>query len=467
MALDPDPEGAERSSPVWSVGALCQRVSQQLDASFNPLRVRGEISGWNQASSGHCYFTLKDARGQLRCALFRRAAGQLSQRVRDGLQVELLARLAVYEPRGDLQLIVESVQPLGQGSLYEQFVRLKVELAAQGWFDEARKRALPRFVRTVGVVTSIGAAALHDVLQTLSRRAPHVHVVLSPAAVQGAGAAQELIQALQNLYLLTQAGQANQPDFDQDKQTLIAPPEVILLVRGGGSIEDLWAFNDPALVRQIAASPVPLICGVGHETDFTLADFAADVRAPTPTAAAELAVPPRVQALQGLQVLQVRAQRALDHAVQRRWQALDATSARLARPSHWVAQQNHRLDLLAHALRAGLHNALQNRQAQLQGLAHGLLAQTQLRHASRQAKLEALQSRWQVAWAHALDHRQVQLQQAQTRLDLLSPQRVLARGYARLSNPAGQALTHRDDFKPGQCVRATLADGAVDLQVRS
>lgn len=462
--------GAAPPSPVWSVGALCQRVGQQLDASFNPLRVRGEILGWNQASSGHCYFTLKDARGQLRCAMFRRAASQVGVPVREGMQVELLARLGVYEPRGDLQLIVEALQPLGQGSLYEQFVRLKADLAAQGWFDAERKRALPRHVRCVGVVTSSAAAALRDVLQTLRRRAPHVHVVLSPAAVQGAAAAPELIQALQNLYLLTQAGQAQMADFvqtPQAPQTPLPPPDVILLVRGGGAIEDLWAFNDPALVRQIAASPVPLISGVGHETDFTLADFVADVRAPTPTAAAELAVRPQAQCLQELQVLQDRAQRALNHAVQRRWQALDAAAARLARPSHWVAQQSHRLDLLAHALRAGVQSALQNRQTQLQGLSHALLAQTQLQHISRKTRLEQVQARWQTAWVHAIERPQVRLQQAQTRLDLLSPQRVLTRGYAWLSTPDGQPLTHRTDFSPGQCVRATLADGAVDLQVRS
>jgi exodeoxyribonuclease VII large subunit len=260
---------------VWAVGALCHAVADALDARFNPVTVRGEISGFSRASSGHCYFALKDESGQLRCAMFRRAAGLLDFSPRDGDQVEVRGRLAVYEPRGDLQLVVESLRRAGQGALFEQFMQRKARLEAEGLFDPARKRALPTMPCAVGLVTSLGAAALHDVVTALRRRVPHIPVVLAPAAVQGANAPGELVRALQSLYALAPA------------------VDVILLVRGGGSIEDLWAFNDEALARTIVQSPVPLISGVGHETDFTIADFCADLRAPTPTAAAELVSAPR------------------------------------------------------------------------------------------------------------------------------------------------------------------------------
>src|SRR6187549_2051916 len=236
---------------IWQVGALCRAIADSLEARFNPVAVRGEVSGFSRASSGHCYFTLKDGQGQLRCAMFRRAASLLEFMPRDGELVEVNGRLGVYEPRGDLQLIVESLQRAGQGALFEQFLRLKARLEAQGLFDPARKRPLPVLPRGIGLVTSLGAAALHDVVTCLRRRAPHVPVVLAPAAVQGAQAPAELIRALSALYRLAEAGKV----------------DVILLVRGGGSIEDLWAFNSEQLARSIVQSPVPLISGVGHETD--------------------------------------------------------------------------------------------------------------------------------------------------------------------------------------------------------
>ena len=271
---------------IWPVGALCHAVAEALDARFGAVRVQGEIAGFVHAASGHCYFTLKDARGQLRCAMFRRAASLLGWLPRDGDQVEVLGRLAVYEARGDLQLIVESVRRAGQGALYEAFLRIKTELEAQGLFDTSRKRALTSYPRALGLVTSLGAAALHDVATALQRRAPHVPVLLAPAPVQGTGAPAALIDALQRLYALARAQQTGGAT-----DARLPRIDAILLVRGGGSIDDLWAFNDPKLAHTIVQSPVPLVVGVGHETDFTIADFVADLRAPTPTGAAELATP--------------------------------------------------------------------------------------------------------------------------------------------------------------------------------
>ena len=291
--------GPDLARPVWAVGALVHAVADALQARFNPVAVRGEVSGFSRAVSGHCYFTLKDDAGQLRCALFRRNAALLAFTPREGDQVELRGRLSVYEARGDLQLVVESMARAGQGQLFEQFLRLKAKLEAEGLFDAGRKRALPPMPRGIGVVTSLGAAALHDVLTALARRVPHIPVLLAPAPVQGVGAPQALCDALSKLYLLAQNGSAL--GANRAHKSAAPPIDLILLVRGGGSIEDLWAFNDEPLARTIAASPVPVIAGVGHETDFTIADFVADLRAPTPTAAAELASAPRAQWLAELQ----------------------------------------------------------------------------------------------------------------------------------------------------------------------
>ncbi|HRH89622.1 MAG TPA: exodeoxyribonuclease VII large subunit, partial [Rubrivivax sp.] len=261
--------------PAWEVGALLLAAGDALQARFGAVSVRGELSGLTRAASGHCYFSLKDTTGSgalLRCAMFRRAAALLDFEPRDGQQLELRGRLAVYEARGELQLVVESMQRVGAGALYEQFLRLKARLDAAGLFDAARKRPLPPHPAVLGIVTSTAAAALRDVLTTLSRRAPHVRVIVYPSPVQGADAPAALIAALRLA--------AARREVD-----------ALLLVRGGGSLEDLWCFNDESLVRAIAASPLPLISGIGHDTDLTLADLAADLRAATPTAAAELAAP--------------------------------------------------------------------------------------------------------------------------------------------------------------------------------
>ena len=325
------PAAAGLAPRVWTVGALCRAIADALEARFNPVSVRGEITGFARAASGHCYFTLKDAQGQVRCAMFRRAASLLEFMPRDGELVEVQGRLGVYEPRGDLQLIVESLRRAGQGALFEQFLRLKAKLEAEGLFDSGRKRPLPLLPRGIGIVTSLQAAALHDVVTCLRRRAPHVPVLLAPAAVQGAQAPGELVAALQSLYSLAAAGRL----------------DLILLVRGGGSIEDLWAFNDEQLARTIVASPVPLVSGVGHETDFTIADFCADLRAPTPTAAAELAAQPQETWLGALDLVAGRLQDAA-------WRRLDRASQRLDQAAaHRAAAPAHRAGRAAPALRAG------------------------------------------------------------------------------------------------------------------
>jgi len=422
-----DPE-APGSSRVWAVGPLMRAVADTLAARFNPVTVRGELSGFSRATSGHCYFSLKDDSGQVRCALFRRSADQLSFSPRDGQLVEAQGKLDVYGPRGDLQLIVERLKPAGQGALFEQFLRLKAQLEAEGLFDAARKRPLPAQPRGIAVVTSLGAAALRDVATTLRRRVPHLPVRIYPAAVQGAQAPGEICAALQRAYA----------DFNAER-----PFDVLLLVRGGGSLEDLWSFNDEKVVRLVAQSPLPLVCGVGHETDFSLADFAADLRAPTPTAAAELCSPAREQRLGELDYLHERLSDAVHTALDQGAQRLDRIAQRLGRPSNRLHDGRHDLARLQHRLQSGLLLTAQQQRHRVQSLALALPPAVQ-------RALRQQQERWQ-SQASALA--------------LLDPKLVLERGYAYLIDDVGNTITRTAQTRPGQALRATLSDGQIDLTV--
>lgn len=415
---------------IWQVGALCRAVADALDARFNPVAVRGEISGFSRAASGHCYFSLKDEQGQVRCAMFRRAAGLLDFSPRDGELVEVRGRLGVYEARGDLQLIVESMQRAGQGALFEQFLRLKARLESEGLFDASRKRPLPAMPRAIGLVTSLGAAALRDVATALRRRVPHIPVVLAPAQVQGAQAADDLVRALTALGQY--AGTPERP-----------APDVILLVRGGGSIEDLWSFNDERLARAIAASPVPVVCGVGHETDFTIADFVADLRAPTPTAAAELVAQSREVWLGALELALERLRDTVLGRLDTQAQRLDMAAQRLGRPSSLAAREQLRLARLAQRLRYGAR-------------AHTL----QERHRTQRLTTAFAQG---ARTARSASHEH--LRGLQLRLQSLDPHLVLQRGYAWLSDEQGHAVTRAAATYAGQALRATLSDGEVDVTV--
>jgi len=424
MLIDPFESKASPTPRIWAVGALCRMIAQVLSARFNPVAVRGEISGFSRASSGHCYFTLKDDQGQIRCAMFRRVASQLRFPLKDGDQVEVSGQLGVYEARGDLQLVVDAVRPVGQGALLEAFMRLKARLEGEGLFDPVRKRPLSAMPRGVGIVTSPQAAALHDVLAALRRRAPHVNVLISPALVQGNAAPASLCDALERLY--------RRDDLD-----------VILLVRGGGSMEDLWAFNDEQLGRQIARSPVPLICGVGHETDFTIADFCADVRAPTPTAAAELCAPQRDDLLDRLEGMQWRMQQRLMHWLDAQSQRVDGLQHRLGRPTERVQRESLRLHHLGGQLAQALRQPWPMQRQRLQWLEQALHR----------------------AGRHVSQQQTQRLAQLGAQLDLLDPRRVLQRGYALLQDEAGHAVTRTDAVTVGQQLHATLMDGEVVVTV--
>jgi exodeoxyribonuclease VII large subunit len=420
-------EGAIEPRAPWGVAALLLAVGDALAARFGALSVRGEIASFTRAASGHCYFTLKDADGAaagLRCAMFRRAAGLLDFAPADGQQVEVRGRLGVYDARGELQLVAEAMRPLGAGNLYEQFLRLKAKLQAEGLFDVARKRPLPAFVQRIGVVTSLGAAALHDVQSTLARRAPQVALIVYPSPVQGADAPAALVRAL--------ALAAARREVD-----------LLILARGGGSLEDLWAFNDERVVRAVASSVLPLVCGVGHETDITLADFAADLRAPTPTAAAELAAPSQAKLLTQLATLARRLSRQVSRRLETQAQRLDARALQLARPAQALAPHQQRLDRLQARLRAGGIALLGTQQRLAVQLATRLRQAQQHRRAQAQHRLAVLQAR----------------------LDTLSPQRVLQRGYAWVADEAGRPIVSALALQPGQDVRAVWRDGRADVRV--
>jgi exodeoxyribonuclease VII large subunit len=413
---------------AWSVGALLIAVGDALAARFATCTVQGELSGFTRAASGHCYFTLKDAEGAaaaVRCAMFRRAATLLDFAPRDGQQVELRGRITVYEPRGEMQLVVESMRALGAGSLFEQFLRLKARLEAEGLFDATRKRALPRFVHGVGIVTSLAGAALHDMLITLSRRAPHVRVVVYPSLVQGTDAPAALLQAL--------AAAAQRREVD-----------VLVVARGGGSIEDLWAFNDERVVRAVAAMPMPVASGVGHETDITLCDFAADLRAATPTAAAELVAPERAALLDALAQTVRRLQRAVARRFETQEQRIDRLALRLLRPGQAVQQARQQLQSLALRQRHGLRVALDARLHALpqrgQRLQQALAAQLQ----GQRSRVDALAGR----------------------LAALDPSRVLARGYAFVLDEQQRAVVSARAVAPGQGLTLQWRDGRARVQVR-
>lgn len=420
------PTTADITPRIWGVGVLCRAIADALDARFNPVAVRGEISGFTRASSGHCYFTLKDPQGQLRCAMFKRSAQSLGFAPKDGQTVEAFGRLGVYEPRGELQLVVESMRTTGVGTWFEQFLKLKAQLEAEGLFNAERKRPIPERPRAIGVVTSLGAAALHDVATALQRRVPHIPVVLSPALVQGAEAPASLLQALQAVVA--------QPKID-----------VILLVRGGGSLEDLWAFNDEQLARAIVACPVPVISGVGHETDFTIADFCADLRAPTPTAAAELCALSQADLVQQVMGLQELMQNLAQRQIDKRSQGLDLAQSRIGRPSQAVSQQVLRLTRLGQSMHQRVVTQTQACQHDLQ---------------NKKAQLDRV-------LLQNLQNNQQRIHRAQLRLELLDPKLVLQRGFAWLTDEKGAAITSVKQAKVGQLVQATLADGLMDVSVLS
>ncbi|WP_313703669.1 exodeoxyribonuclease VII large subunit [Massilia sp.] len=447
MLNDNDPDTAYAAPPVLSVTALNQQVARLLERSFPLVWIGGEISNFTRASSGHWYFTLKDDAAQVRAVMFRSRAQYAGFIPREGDKVEVRALVTLYGARGDYQVNVEAIRRAGVGQLYEAFLRLKEKLTSQGLFDQERKRSLPLFTRSIGIVTSPQAAALRDVLTALKRRAPHVNIVLYPAPVQGQFAADKIAEAI-----MTASRRAE--------------VDVLLVVRGGGSIEDLWSFNEECVARAIAACAIPVIAGVGHETDVTIADFAADMRAATPTAAAELAATPREDWLASLSADALDLRRAMRRQLSEANQGLDNLSRRLLSPTAQIGHQRLKLRAMAasltHALRAPINRG---------GVT---LAQLQQRWARHRPDLRTLRAQIMSEQRHLnasvcsqVKQRRDALTALAAQLELLNPQRTLERGYAIVSNAQGQALRSPGQIKARTALTVRLAEGSAEVRVSS
>jgi len=438
----------ERDDQILSPSQLNTLARDLLEGAFPLVWVEGELGNVTRPSSGHLYFTLKDARAQVRCAMFKPKSQWLKFQPREGLRVLARGRLTLYEARGDYQLVLDHLEEAGEGALRRAFEQLRARLAAEGVFDEARKRALPAHVRRLAVITSPSGAAVRDVLSVLARRFPMLEVELLPSQVQGDAAAAQIAS------LLRRADASGRYD-------------VILLTRGGGSLEDLWAFNDEQLARAIAASRTPVVSAVGHETDFTLADFAADLRAPTPSVAAELLVPDQRELagrVRRAQALLLQAQR--QHL--RQWmQRADRAGLRLGAQSPQARLQllRRRQQDAARHLLAQMRRRLDQAQARLRH------AQAQLRLHDPARRLAALRQRLatlqlQPPMQRRLRHDAMQLQALARSLEAVSPLATVARGYAIVSREQDGALVRsREQVKPGDRLQARVADGVIALRV--
>lgn len=441
----PSPANLATPAPVIPVSLLNRMARERLESAFPLCWVAGEISNLTYAASGHVYFTLKDAQAQVRCVMYRNRAQLLGWRLANGQRIEARVLVTLYEARGDFQLNVENARQAGTGNLYEEFLRRKARLDAEGLFAPEHKRDLPAFPRRIGLITSPQAAALRDVLTTLRRRAPQVGVVLYPTPVQGAGAAREIVAALRV------AGERKECDL-------------LILCRGGGSLEDLWEFNDEALARAIRASPLPVISGLGHETDFTLADFAADCRAPTPTAAAELAAPARDTLLDTLAAQRRQLQRQWQSALQGRQQALDLLALRLVHPAEQIARQRRQLDHLAHRLGGALAQTCARRRQALGALGQRLtVARPQTERAAR--RLDALAHRLDAAGHLALDERRANLARFAAALTHLNPQAVLERGYSLVTDEHGVIVRDSRTLEPNARIAVCFRHGRAEATV--
>jgi exodeoxyribonuclease VII large subunit len=441
-----DPGGRD----IYTVSRLNREARGLLEAGLPSLWITGELSNLSRPASGHWYFSLKDEAAQVRCAMFRQRNLLVRATPRDGMQVLLRARVGLYEARGDYQLVVDHLEEAGEGELRRRFEALKLRLAAEGLFDAARKRAPPRFPRRIGVVTSATGAALRDVLHVLARRCPVVPVLIYPVAVQGAAAAREIAAAL----ALADAR---------------AEVDVLLLVRGGGSLEDLWAFNEETLARAIAATGLPVICGIGHEVDFTIADFVADVRAPTPSAAAELAVPDAAAWIASFLVTERRLTGGVQRALRQRQEALARADRRLQslHPAQALAQRAQRLDELQARAAAAARRLVVARQERVARLRAELASRSPAaRVAALAARIAHARARLLPALRHRLALARAGFDSAARGLHAVSPLATLARGYAIVTRAEGDRIvTDAAQAPAGTDLAIRLARGRLRARV--
>ncbi len=444
-----DESSQSRQQQIFTVTRLNSAVRMILEQDLGLVWLTGELSNLAMPSSGHWYFSLKDISAQVRCAMFKGNNRRVPFRPQDGMQVLVQARVSLYEPRGDYQLIIESMQPAGDGMLALRFEELKRRLGAEGLFDEGRKRLLPREPRAVGLVTSATGAALHDMLTVLKRRAPDLPVFIYPTQVQGSAATAQIVAAI------TLANRRAEVD-------------VLIVGRGGGSLEDLWCFNEEAVARAIAHSAIPVVSAVGHEVDVTISDFAADLRAPTPSAAAELVAPDRSARAQRLVHLKQRLVQAISRRQTAARQGFALLQKRLDHqdPTRRLEQQSQRLDELSGRLQQLLNLRLHQGERRLANLElrlqarspEKLLAAGKRRHQLAQERLHTLMNKRQDLAAH-------RLAMLSARLDGISPLATLGRGYSITRTPSGEVISRAAQVSPGQQLVTTLAEGSLRVRV--
>jgi exodeoxyribonuclease VII large subunit len=451
LSAPAEPTARVEEPRVLTIAEVTRAIRSVVEGAFNEVWVQGEVSNYRQQASGHQYFTLKDAESQLACVLFARPGlWRKATPLQDGMHVQAKGRITVYEARGQYQLNVSTVQAAGAGLLQAKFEALKRKLAGEGLFDAENKREIPEFPRGVGIVTSPTGAALRDMLNIFARRAPWLPVVISPARVQGEGAAAEIIAALEQVNEMAARG--------------TTPIDVIVLARGGGSIEDLWQFNDEALARAIAGSPLPVVSAIGHEIDFTIADFVADLRAPTPSAAAELVAPDTATLLRQIEQRGVALQRCLTQALSAariRVTSL-ARSALFREPAQRLEQFTQRVDSAEQSL--GHHVARRRSELQerlAEAAAHLRQHRPDQMLAIIRGQLSALAAKAEDRFHRHLQARRERLQRAADKLRLLAPETILKRGYSLTTDATGRLVRSVQDAAPGAILTTTLPDGVV------
>ena len=438
--------------PVFSVSEISQAVKQTVEGAFPRVRIQGEISGFKRAASGHLYMTLKDDSAVIDGVCWRTTAGRLAIDPEDGLEIIATGRITTYPGRSKYQLVIDHMEVAGEGALLKLLEERKRRLAAEGLFDEAAKRELPVLPMVIGVVTSPTGAVIRDILHRVRERFP-VHVIVWPALVQGDGAAEQVAAGIRGFNGLTEGGAVPRPDL-------------LIVARGGGSLEDLWAFNEEVVVRAAAESKIPLISAVGHETDWTLIDLAADVRAPTPTAAAEIAVPVRLDLLARVTELHQRLSRAGQRVIADRADRLQAMARGLPRPGRIVEDRAQRLDDWSERLANSLTVGLERRQRRLTGAGAGLIRPTALiRRASQ--RLADSSARLARAWPRTLLTRETRLRNAAALLESYSYKRTLDRGFALVTDADGVPVRSVTQAAPGEGLAIEVADGRIDAVVSS
>jgi exodeoxyribonuclease VII large subunit len=430
-----------------TVSELNHQARHLLESSFMQVWVEGELSGFSRPSSGHWYFSLKDQKCQIRCAMFRGANQRIRTLPREGDQIRIRGKVTLYENRGDFQIIVEHLEPAGLGALQQAFEALKARLQSEGLFDPARKKPIPATPRHIGVITSPTGAAIHDILTVLKRRCPAIPITLYPTAVQGQAATADIVQAI-------------------DRAQRHGLADVLIIGRGGGSLEDLWCFNEEAVARAIAACPIPTVSAVGHEVDVTIADFVADLRAPTPSAAAEKISPDQQDWLRRLTEQQGRLGQSARRLLQRLDNQLGHLSARLRDPRRELLEKAQRMDELELRLNKAIRDRLDQQKQKTDYLLQRMSAQSPrrtLKTASEQT--QQLEERLTLAARHLLRQKDERLQHIAQTLHVVSPLATLGRGYAIVRDDQGRIVRKAGDLETGDQITARLGRGSVSAQV--